>query len=72
MKPKTSTFSPLSSSARRSRRSTSGSITSQPTRVSDSRPTGRLIRNTQCQDRLSVIQPPRTGPMAGALTTVRP
>ena len=35
-------------------------------------PTGTLIRNTQRQPILSVIQPPIVGPIAGANTTARP
>ena len=35
-------------------------------------PTGTLIRNTQRQFQLSVIQPPTVGPIAGANTTARP
>src|SRR5215472_19058308 len=42
------------------------------TSVSDSSPTGRLIRKHQCQEYVSVSQPPSTGPAAGALTTVMP
>ncbi len=35
-------------------------------------PTGTFSRKTQRQERLSVIQPPRVGPMAGAKTTAMP
>ena len=35
-------------------------------------PTGTLIRKTQRQFQLSVIQPPTVGPIAGAKTTARP
>ena len=31
-----------------------------------------LIRNSQCQDQVSVIQPPTTGPMVGASTAMMP
>src|SRR5689334_22654833 len=42
------------------------------TRVSDSSPTGSLIRKHQCQEYESVSHPPSTGPAAGAVTTVMP
>ncbi len=35
-------------------------------------PTGILMKKIQRQVKLSVIQPPRVGPMAGALTTAMP
>ena len=35
-------------------------------------PTGRLIKKIQCQLKLSVIQPPSVGPIAGAATTAMP
>ncbi len=31
-----------------------------------------LIRNSQCQDQVSVIQPPTTGPTVGASTAMMP
>ena len=39
---------------------------------SESRPTGMLMKKIQCQLKLSVIQPPSVGPMAGATTTAMP
>jgi len=39
---------------------------------SESSPTGRLMKKIQCQLKLSVIQPPRVGPIAGATTTAIP
>ncbi len=41
-------------------------------RNSESAPMGRLMKKIQCQLKLSVIQPPRVGPMAGATTTAIP
>jgi hypothetical protein len=35
-------------------------------------PTGTFTRNTQRQVKLSVIQPPKVGPIAGAKTTATP
>ncbi len=32
-------------------------------------PTGKLMKNTQRHDRLSVIQPPSAGPMIGPMIT---
>src|SRR5579884_1222610 len=49
-----------------------GSSTSRCVRKSDSKPTGRLIKKIQCQLKLSVIQPPSVGPIAGATTTAMP
>jgi len=37
-----------------------------------SSPTGRLMKKIQRQEKLSVIQPPRVGPITGATTTPRP
>ena len=34
----------------------------------ESKPTGILMKKIQCQEELSVIQPPRVGPSAGART----
>ncbi len=42
-----------------------GSSTMRLERKSDRMPTGRLMKKIQCQLKLSVIQPPRVGPMAG-------
>jgi len=38
----------------------------------DTRPTGTFMKKIQRQEKLSVIQPPRVGPMAGATTTAMP
>lgn len=35
-------------------------------------PTGTLMKNTQRQEKLSVMNPPSVGPMAGARTTAIP
>jgi hypothetical protein len=35
-------------------------------------PTGMLMKKIQRQEKLSVIQPPRVGPMEGASTATRP
>src|SRR5882757_1184260 len=35
-------------------------------------PGATLIRNSQCQDQVSVIQPPTTGPTVGASTAIMP
>jgi hypothetical protein len=58
--------------AARSRLVASLSLTKNQTSARDTRPTGTLIRNTQCQEKESVSQPPRIGPMAGAMTMVSP
>ena len=60
--------------ARRASRAFSqgGSSTRRLVRNSESRPTGRLMKKIQCQLKLSVIQPPSVGPMAGATTTAMP
>ena len=71
-KPTQSTFRPPFSFSWRSFSSAAGSSTSMPTRNSDSMPTGTLIRNTQCQEKLSVIQPPSVGPRIGPVTTTMP
>ena len=39
---------------------------------SEMTPIGRLIKKIQCQLKLSVIQPPKVGPIAGAATTAMP
>ena len=39
---------------------------------SEMMPTGILMKKIQRQLKLSVIQPPRVGPMAGASTTAMP
>src|SRR6516225_529719 len=49
--------------ARRSGRSTS---TAQATRSATTMPDGTLIRNSQCQEKRSVIKPPTLGPSVGA------
>ncbi len=49
-----------------------GSSTSLFDRYSDISPIGRLMKKIQCQLKLSVIQPPSVGPMAGATTTAMP
>ena len=49
-----------------------GSVTMRFVRRSDSMPTGTLMRNTQRQLKLSVMNPPSVGPMAGARTTAIP
>src|SRR3954471_13906507 len=36
------------------------------------RPTGTLIKKHQCQDKLSLSQPPSVGPTTGATTTAMP
>ena len=36
------------------------------------RPTGTLMRNSQCHDIAWVSQPPKVGPMVGASVAVRP
>ena len=36
------------------------------------KPGATLIRNSQCQDQVSVIQPPTTGPTVGASTATIP
>ena len=35
-------------------------------------PGATLIRNSQCHDQVSVIQPPTTGPIVGASTAMTP
>ena len=64
-KPIQSTFSPPASRSRRSRSSTSGSSTSQCTSASEAMPIGTLMKKIQCQEKLSVIQPPTVGPTVG-------
>ena len=49
-----------------------GSSTRNQISVSATQPTGRLIRKIQCHEKLSVSQPPSSGPMAGATITVTP
>src|SRR6516162_9788854 len=49
--------------ARRSGRSTS---TAQATRTATTTPAGTLIKNSQCQEKRSVIKPPTLGPRVGA------
>ena len=71
-KPITSTFNPRASSALRSSISAFGSSTNMLTRNSDSAPTGTLIRKHQCQEALSVIKPPNTGPTTGPTITTTP
>ena len=41
-------------------------------RKSESMPIGTLMKKIQCQLKLSVIQPPSVGPIAGATTTAMP
>src|SRR5579864_6101071 len=49
-----------------------GSSTNRCVRNNESSPTGKLMKKIQCQLKLSVIQPPRVGPIAGATTTAMP
>src|ERR1700682_226526 len=49
-----------------------GSSTNRCVRNNETNPTGTLMKNIQCQLKLSVIQPPKVGPMAGATTTAIP
>ena len=71
-KPTQSIFRPPASRSSRSRSSTSGSSTSQCTSASDARPIGTLMKKIQCQEKLSVIQPPIVGPTVGATITATP
>ena len=49
-----------------------GSSTRRVTRMKARMPTGMLMKKIQRQEKLSVIQPPRVGPMDGASTATRP
>ena len=49
-----------------------GSSTKRLVKNNESIPTGMLMKKIQCQLKLSVIQPPSVGPMAGATTTAMP
>jgi len=71
-KPTQSTFRPPAKRSRRSRSSVSGSSTSQCTSASETSPIGTLMKKIQCQEKLSVIQPPIVGPMVGATITATP
>ena len=70
--PTQSTFNPPARRSSRSRSSTSGSSTSQCTKASDASPIGTLMKKIQCQEKLSVIQPPIVGPTVGATMTAMP
>ena len=52
--------------------SSGGSCTMAWTAKASRMPTGTLMRKTQRQLALSVIQPPSVGPIAGAKTTAMP
>src|SRR5579862_1844557 len=71
-KPTQSTFNPPASRSSRSRLSTSGSSTNQCTSASEASPIGTLMKKIQCQEKLSVIQPPIVGPTVGATITATP
>ena len=71
-KPTQSTFRPPARRSSRSRSSISGSSTSQCTSASDAIPIGTLMKKIQCQEKLSVIQPPIVGPTVGATITATP
>ena len=49
-----------------------GSSTMRMTRKKAMMPTGMLMKKIQRQEKLSVIHPPRVGPMEGARTATRP
>ncbi len=70
--PTPSNRTPLARSCLRSFTTASGSSTRKVTSTSDRSPTGRLIRNTQCQEKSSVITPPRLGPRIGPTITTTP
>ena len=72
MKPAQSTLRPPFSLSRRSRSRTSGSTTSHCTSASERMPKGTLMKNIQCQEKLSVSHPPIVGPTVGATMTAMP
>src|SRR5208337_4196773 len=49
-----------------------GSSTTVEVRKSERSPTGTFMKKIQRQSKLSVIQPPSVGPIAGATTTAMP
>jgi hypothetical protein len=47
-------------------------VTTRLESMSEASPTGMLMKNTHRQLKLSVMNPPRVGPIAGARTTAIP
>src|ERR1700733_11430981 len=67
----------INSSERRSKLANSAKLTlscgnRNGVAATASNPGATLIRNSQCQDQVSVIQPPTTGPTVGASTATTP
>ena len=64
--------SPIASKRRASDGSARSMSSRRQTSTTVSRPNGTLIRNSQCQEKFSVSQPPSVGPMVGASVAVSP